>query len=135
MTLAVPVLPPYPDAEAIVIAYLNANEMNAAGSLPNDPVWPCLVVTRIGGSPVVRWSVDQPNLQIDVWGASKADARDAAALAQNLLDRIPNANGTAALAGAWVSDSTTSDLIYQPDDENPIRYRYHFDALITLRAS
>lgn len=68
-----------PDVEAIV-AYELRTTLSARvySSIPRDPVWPLITVKRIGGLPRDRARLDGPSLQIEVWGNSKAEARDLA---------------------------------------------------------
>lgn len=125
----------FPDAELVAISYLRAQGLNASSVLPSSPTRPNAVVTRVGGSPVVKWAVDQAVLQIDVWGSTKQQARDTAARAVTLLYQMPGRAG--ADQGACVSDvDVVLGLTWQPDDvQNPPVPRYLFTVSVTLRAS
>lgn len=131
---AVPPLLDFPDAELVAVSWLGANGFNAAAVMPSKPTRPNLVVSRVGGSPVVKWAVDQPRLQVDVWGVSKVQARDTAASALSALYVMPGQAGAA--EGAFVSDvDVTVGLLWQPDDaQNPPIPRYLFEIAVTLRS-
>jgi hypothetical protein len=133
-TRAVPPLPDFPDAELIATLWLASNGFNAAGVMPSKPTRPNIVVTRVGGSPAVKWAVDTARLQVDVWGTSKQQARDCAASAMSALYVMPGQAGAA--QGAFVSDVDVSlGLLWQPDDaQNPPIPRYLFEVAVTLRS-
>jgi hypothetical protein len=133
VTAAVPAVLPFPDGELVTINWLRSKGMNAAASVPQTPTRPNLVVSRIGGVPAVRWALDVASLQIDVWGTSKAQARDAAAAALAVLYQMPGQAG--ADEHAYVTDvDVTLGLTWQPDSViNPPTPRYLFGIAVTLR--
>lgn len=125
----------FPDAELVAINYLRGQGLNVASVLSSSPKRPNLVVTRVGGSPVVKYAVDQAVLQIDVWGSTKQQARDTAARALSLLYQMPGQAG--ADESAFVSDvDVVLGLTWQPDDvQNPSIPRYLFTVSVTLRST
>ena len=69
----------FPDTEAIVSYWLRTSlSARVYSSIPRDPVWPLITVKRIGGIPTVRQRLDRVNIQLEVWGNSKSEARDLA---------------------------------------------------------
>jgi hypothetical protein len=69
-----------PDAELALTQYLRSiSELVAlvptsriSTQLPPKPVYPVVLVSRTGGSPVVWQTLDEPALQVDVIGGDKA---------------------------------------------------------------
>lgn len=69
-----------PDAELALIQYLRGvSEVTAlvpaarvTTQLAPSPVYPVVLISRAGGSPVVWQAVDEPSLQVDVLGVDKA---------------------------------------------------------------
>lgn len=124
-----------PDIEALVIAWaLDSDAVNTVsdriyGALPNNPTFPAIRITRVGGTPPQRlhW-LDEALLQVDVFGGSKATTRllaatFAAELSVNLVGIHPLGVVTAAAAGG---------LQWQPDESfAPAKPRYTFDAAVT----
>lgn len=124
-----------PDIEALVIDWaLESDAVNTVddriyGALPNNPIFPAIRVTRVGGAPPQRlhW-LDEALLQVDVFGGPKATARllaatFAAELSVNLAGVHDLGVVTAAVAGG---------LQWQPDESfTPAKPRYTFDALVT----
>lgn len=67
-----------PNIEAVCISALNSAGIRASSSIPNEPTWPLVTLTRIGGVPAIRQKLDAANIQVDVWGPgedSKLDGR------------------------------------------------------------
>lgn len=124
-----------PDIEALVIAWaLDTDEVNTVGdriygALPNDPIFPAIRVTRVGGAPPQRlhW-LDEALLQVDVFGGPKATAR--------LLAATFAAHISTNLAGVHdlgvVTAATAGGLQWAPDESYaPAKPRYTFDATVT----
>ena len=106
-----------PDIEAVALKKLNDAGVCSGRcypSIPASPTYPLAVVERIGGIPPVRQRLDNGNVQVRVYGNSKAEARDAAELARRKLMDLENT--TDATNAAWVSGvADTLGLSWQPD--------------------
>lgn len=130
MTAPAPIL--IPDDEALVCGWLSGRPelsgVAVADRLPDDynGTQPVVTVTRIGGAmdraAGGMW-LDRPRLDIDCHGASKAAAKDLAAIVRSLLAVARFDDHTA--AGAVWSD-TTEDVGPQwlPDPDYPEAGRY-----------
>jgi len=120
----------FPDAELVATSALTAAGITASTQMPPIPTWPRITVTRIGGTTNPIRAVDRARIQIDGWGASKADAHDIIAHALTILWALP---GTSALAEVLSVDPDLG-LAYLPDDSvTPTRPRYVAGVVITLR--
>lgn len=132
----------FPDSEALVATWLRTAgggiPARVYSSIPNTPVWPLIVVKRIGGVPVERHWVDRARLQIDVYGGTaKSEAADVAALART---RIMTMEGRVfTVAGGDAADAEVKAVIddlglsWQPDpDYTPARPRYIFGVALIL---
>lgn len=122
---------PMPDLEAVAIDALKDAGIcggRVYSSVPAKPVYPLVVVQRIGGIPVVPERQDSGNTQVSVWGNNKAEARDAAEEARRVLHAL---RGTAnAELEAWISNVQDSlGLFFIPDIQTD-RDRYIFSVLI-----
>lgn len=101
----------FPDAEAIAGWKLRQANIPNVGtrvysSIPTDPVFPLIVVKRIGGQPAVRQYLDRSRLQIDCWGGTKSVAFDiaqAARVALLELEQTAVTTGGGAPADAWIT--------------------------------
>ncbi len=116
-----------PDAELLVIGYLNGHGFAASTDLPTAPTYPLLTVNRIGGIPVDR-VLDVARLQVDAWGASRASAGDYARSARAALLAMPDSvpRVTAVLDDLGLS--------WQPDTVvTPPRPRFLFGVAVYLR--
>jgi len=114
------VVPGFPDVEAIVAAQLRDSGLavgdRAYTEIPADPVYPLITVQRVGGVPAIRRYLDAAEIQIDVWGTSKAEARDIADAARVACHALAGTAWSDPVT-AWVSaveDST--GLLWLPDD-------------------
>lgn len=74
-----------PDVEAAASRILRNAGLRSYSSLPGSPQYPLCVVQRIGGVPAEKHKLDEPRIQVDVWGTSKSEARDLAELARRTL--------------------------------------------------
>lgn len=133
-----------PDAEKVFSAYLRSRtEITALvdnhvwtelpGLNKDTPEWrfPAIRVVRIGGRPGLQRPlyIDEPLLQLDVWGGPKALAHEIAATARAVLAEAHLATHDSAV----VVTVDIGSLSYLPDqDLTPARPRYTFDATATL---
>lgn len=128
----------FPDIEAIVGKALRDANISGIGtrwysSVPNTPVYPIGVVQRLGGNPPVRPYLDAGVIQIEVWGTSKAEARDIAARARIAILEL---EGTAVMfpEAAFVTGVDDSrGLTWQPDELTG-RDRYLFNMEVFARS-
>jgi hypothetical protein len=96
--------------------------------LPKSPVWPVLRIVRVAGAPTSRLArLDNPLLQIDVWGGPKVTARDGIATVL--------AHMAAELVGSHAEGAVTAvevgSLSWRPDDFfTPARPRYQADVAL-----
>lgn len=82
---------PFPDIEAVCGKALRAAGVcdgRVYSSIPANPVYPLARVIRLGGLPVEKHRIDQPRIQVDVWGTNKSEARDAAEAARLTLHQL-----------------------------------------------
>lgn len=122
----------FPDAEAVVVSYLVAcGVKHVSTELPSSPVWPCVTVSRVGGTATAGMGADQPNIQIDVWGSTKADSHDLMAHILTLMWEMPASPN---VSGATVTDvMPTTGMLWLPDQTVvPTRPRYVAGVQITL---
>ena len=79
----------FPDVEALCSEWLREQlSARVYSTIPSNPVYPLMTVKRIGGLPADRARLDRANLQIDVWGNNKSEARDLADSARRQLHRM-----------------------------------------------
>lgn len=121
----------FPDTEAMA-----SKAMIAAGvcggrvysSIPNNPTFPLVILTRVGGLPSVERRLDSASLQIDVYGNNKSEARAAADSARLALHSSEGTTWTA--EGGFISGVEDSlGLSFQPDPEIK-RDRYIFGVIV-----
>ena len=128
-----------PDMEAVAAVTLRNAAISGLGtrvysSIPADPTYPLVTVQRIGGIPSVREYLDTANIQIDVWGGSKSEARDIAARARVVLLSLAGTSVTSPVS-AWISAvEDVLGLSWQPDQLTG-RDRYIFGVLIYGRTA
>jgi hypothetical protein len=125
-----------PDAEAVVSWWLR-NAGIASGrvysSMPSVPVFPLIVVERIGGRPAVRERLDRARIQLAVWGNSKSEARDLADAARlKLLDLEGQSvtTGGGAPVDAFVTAVEDDLALFWSPDPVSDRDRYIFGVMI-----
>lgn len=128
-----------PDLEAIAAVALRNAAISGVGSrvyssIPRDPTYPLITVTRIGGIPAVREYLDTASIQIDVWGGTKSEAHDIAARARVVLLTIAGTLITSPVR-AWISAVEDSlGLSWLPDSVTG-RDRYVFGVEMYGRVS
>lgn len=120
-----------PDAERMLSAYLRSSselallvEDRVYTAVPANPVFPLVRLTRTGGPPPTElYWIDGPMIQVDAWGGTKAQTRQAAETCRGLIY---------ALRGTVQGDTVISavkggGLQYLPDDSyEPAKPRYLF---------
>lgn len=130
-----------PDAELLVTAFLRQEESvtsqvgdNIFTELPGGfSAWPAVRVVRIGGSPAFQPLVlDQPLVQVDVWGGPKRTAVQVAeAIRSALAERLPFVLPTVGTLGGV---ERFGSLRYSPDPTyDPARPRWTFEAVLVTR--
>lgn len=128
-----------PDMEAVAAVALRSASITGVGtrvysSIPRDPTYPLITVSRIGGIPAVREALDTANIQIDVWGGTKSEAHDIAARARVVLLTLAGTLITSPVR-AWISAVEDSlGLTWQPDAVTG-RDRYIFGVEMYGRAA
>lgn len=123
-----------PDAERMVSAYLRDQADLTAlvadrvyTAVPANPVFPLVRLTRTGGAPPTElYWIDNPMIQFDIWGGTKAQARQVAETVRALVYRLRGVQGDTV-----VSMVKGGGLQYLPDDTyEPARPRYLFTVTI-----
>lgn len=125
------------DAEQLVIDYLIGvagvtdiiDPDNIGPRLPKDPVWPCLVISRVGGIPSLGGYLDNPHLELIAWGATKGQARAAAGAAQTALVAITGFHDLGLVTGVF----ETGDGFRWDPDEATGQPRYRFEVALYIR--
>lgn len=129
-----------PDAEQLVSAYLRANADITAvvaqrvyTEIPNDPTFPLVRLTRVGGVPVTQrpLHLDVATIQFDCYGGPKKTAQNIAQTIRAVLSAPAFIGGHAPLG--VVSAVNWGVFAYVPDDTyTPAKPRYVVDADIYL---
>lgn len=124
-----------PDAEQLVTDWLRAHtDIDAIvgdrifTALPKNPTYPCVVIRRLGGVPVIATHLDRARIQIDAWGRTKYEARTAAAAVQAALHEMPAGSHSVGVV-TGVEDELGLTWSEDPTSERP---RYTFGVLIFL---
>lgn len=128
-----------PDAEAVVSTLIRSTlGARAYSSIPRSPTYPLVLVRRYGGVPVTRMRLDSADIQIDVYGKSKSEAR---LLAQQVLTELKSqgeesATVTVSTGNAFVTGVTQiMGLTWMPDSSNVPINRYVFSVRVFLHAA
>lgn len=132
-----------PNIEGLVSAFLRADDDVVAEvsdrvytSLPKDPTYPCVRLTRIGGATFMEglYEFDRPLVQFDVWGGPKATAwRVAETVREAIATRLAGRHEDGLVYGGV--SLTTGALRYLPDEVfDPAKPRYTFDVELLTRA-
>lgn len=132
--------PALPDAEALLSQFLRAQDeiSEAIGdrvytAIPAKPTWPLIRLTRVAGAPLMSRPrcIDQPLIQIEAYGGSKADAHELVDLACRLIAaRIGGIHDDLGVVNGYRFGA----LSYLPDDAyTPSRPRYVTDVELTTR--
>ena len=110
-----------PDAELALIEYLKARTeitslipaARITTALPPQPTYPCVTVTRMGGSPLVWQRIDEPDFQVEVWGGSRFEC---STLARTVRACIMSIRNDTVSAGVLVSAGEQVGMQWMPDD-------------------
>lgn len=128
----------FPDAEAAVGSILRSGLTGSRvySSIPKKPTYPLILVRRYGGTPVTRMRLDAADVQIDVYGTTKSEARLLAAQARAALYGAEGSTITVSSGNAWVSGVTDiQGLTWLPDPSNVPLNRYVFSVRVFLHAA
>lgn len=113
----------FPDSEAVAATWLRSRPELAGIQVSTDlrgytAGQRRIVITRVGGVPSLAIRVDNPRLDVDVFGTDKADAHDLAQLARALLHELPTGDHTALDAVvANVADDVGLQWLPDPDTQ------------------
>lgn len=127
----------FPDFESLASSIIR-NALSGSrvySSIPDKPTWPLIVVKRVGGSPIEAHSMDLAQIQVDVWGGSKSEARDLAVEARVALHLGECETYAVSLpewpeAGFIAKVTDTTGLSWSPDPSTN-RDRYVFGVSIS----
>lgn len=136
----------FPDAEAIVsklirdylATYQSPNETHTGvgvhSSLPENARYPLIIVKRIGGEPQQRNRLDTAEMQFDVYGNNKSEAR---ILAVKARIAVYEGEGTLVTVNPKISGFITGvqdnlGLSYLPDPTVPSKDRYTIGVRVFL---
>lgn len=127
-----------PDVEKLLVDWALAHDEVAAifedriyTAVPKSPVFPLLQFQRIGGGPIdrVAW-LDNPLVQVDVWGGAKVTARAGMATVLALVASDLPGSHDLGVVGA----TSVGAMSWLPDTSfNPPKPRYTADVSIWLR--
>jgi len=127
----------FPDAEAAVSkAIRTALGARVYSSIPKRPEYPLILVRRYGGLAPMRRRLDLAEIQVDVYGNSKSEARLLASQARAAIHEAEATTQTISTGNAWISGvKDTQGLFWLPDEENPALNRYTFSVSVYLHAA
>lgn len=128
----------FPDAEALCAealrdASISGLDTRVYSSIPKDPTYSLATVKRLGGIPVERHRLDTANIQIDVWGTSKAAALDIAQEARTALHEMEGQSYTDPVNGFIAGVNDWTGLTWLPDTATN-RDRYVFGVSLILHS-
>lgn len=136
-----------PNAELLLSRFLLADPDVVASPLGSDTYteipagftsWPAARLTRVGGTPLfdVPLVIDEPRIQVDVWGGPKSITCDIAETIRAALAAPGRLPFTVPGAGTLSCVVTFGTLRYLPDTTwDPARPRYLFDVVVQTRAA
>lgn len=131
----------FPDAEAAASVHLRAQTLSYGtrvySEIPKEPEYPLVKVARVGGMPTQpTMRLDNADLQFDVYGISKSQARLAVAQVQAAMKL---AEGTAVVISSGNAFITGVDTIsgpsWIPDASNTVTHRYILSMRVYLHAA
>lgn len=127
----------FPDIEAVVSGWLRDGNISGIGtrwysSIPGTPTYPLGRIQRVGGLPAVRQYLDAANIQVEVWGESKSEARDIAAAARVRLLRLTGQSVTDPVIAFVSAVEDALGLSWRPDPETG-KDRYLFSVIVFAR--
>lgn len=83
--------------------------------LRKEPTLPAVVVKRVGGSHPMKRALDAPNIQVEVYGATKVEAFDAAVDARTAVHLMEGQSYSTPVAAVVGSVTDTLGLQWLPD--------------------
>lgn len=117
----------FPDIEAMAGKVLRDAGVAAGGvfsSLPNNPTYPLITFSRVGGIPSDERRLDRARIQIEAWGNNKGEARLAAEKARRAI-HLAESTAVSQFAGYITRVEDELGLTYLPDPPTG-RDRYIF---------
>lgn len=129
----------FPDAEAAASIHLRAQGIASGrvySSIPSDAVYPLVRIQRVGGLPVTRMRLDAADLQFDVYGQSKSQARLLAAQTRAAMYLLEASEVSIPSGNAYVTGVTdVMAATWMPDSSNVTTSRYVFTMRVFLHAA
>jgi hypothetical protein len=131
--------PPYvplPDAELICVKFLSGHptfssevDGRISTELPQDLLFPCVTLSRIGGSPTESLRLDRAAIQVQCWGNNK---REAFLVASKCRAALFDMRGYREDGEGYVTGvRDLSYFMWMPDDSHsPTLARYIFDVAV-----
>lgn len=90
-------------------------------SLPKDPTYPLIIVTRVGGTPLEEHQLDLASVQFRVWGNSKKEALELAQAARVALHKGEAVKYVVGedwpVGGTILSVKDTTGISWAPDND------------------
>lgn len=128
-----------PDVERTAVTWLRTRTdvtallgQRIATEVPANPTFPLVRLTRVGGVAPVLDHLDAGRLQVDVWGDTKQQARDAAATVLSaLITDLPGTTVDGVVVTGVVQDL---GFTWQPDPDTD-RPRYLFGVAVFAHRS
>lgn len=126
----------FPDAEAAVSTALRTAGFRCYSSIPKKaPQYPLIRIARVGGTPLDRHSHDVADLQLDVYGTTKSEARLYASQARTAVHGAESSTVALTSGDAWISGvQDISGLMWLPDTSNVPINRYVLNLRVFLHA-
>jgi hypothetical protein len=127
----------FPDAEAAVGSIIRSDlSARVYSSIPKRPTYPLILVRRIGGVPITRHRLDAADIQLDVYGTTKSEARLLAVQARQSLYEAEGSTISISSGNAWYSGVTdVQGLTWLPDSSNVPLNRYVFTVRVFLHSA
>lgn len=122
----------FPDAEALVIAYLKTKiaGVTVSTKVPSPRPNKLIKVTRVGGSKL-RLNADSPMLTFECWAATSIEASDLCRLARAYVDAMAGEK----INGVWVFKvREVGGPAYFPDPDTDLP-RYQFSVAIDTKGA
>ncbi len=125
-----------PDAEMIAARIIRTGTGGRTySSIPKKPTYPLMTVQRLGGLPRTR-RLDAANIQIDVWGTTKSEARLLASQARKYLHEAEGTSWDLPTGDIFITGvEDWTGLTWLPDPSvggNQGRDRYLFGVTLFL---
>lgn len=105
------------DVERVVSEWIRSTGVRVYSRIPAKPVYPLVVVQRLGGRPAVKQYLDAPYVQVEVWGDGKSQVLDLAemvrerclAIEGQIIGGMFTTGVSDALGLTWLPDETGRD--------------------------